>query len=155
MAVCGFRGNKPQINADERKWSPVTGFLYASSYAPLPATDFGAAHRKGRKEHEAQPQCGTRMTRIGRIFTDPCASASSAQSVFHHVCSSLKNPASETEVSAFIRVHPRFFKNVIFQKGLTGMTGYVFNPVILSNLKCQLPAPEQIAKLLEGGSNDK
>jgi len=45
------------------------------------------------------------------------------------------------------RNHPRFFKNVIFQ------TGYALNPVypvILSNLKCQLPASEQIAKLLKG-----
>lgn len=51
------------------------------------------------------------------------------------------------------RYHLRFFKNVIFQTGFTGLTGYVFNPVhhvILSNLKCQLPAPEHIAKLLDG-----
>ncbi len=109
--------------------------------------DFGAAHRKGRKERKAQPQCGTRMTRIGRIFTDPCVSVSSAQSVFHHVCYSLKNPASGAKVYAFIRVHPRFFKNVIFQ---TGLTGYVFNPVhpvILSNLKCQASAPRRNVRL--------
>jgi hypothetical protein len=37
----------------------------------------------------------TRMTRIARIFTDPCASALSAQSVFY------RNP------SAFIRVNLR------------------------------------------------
>jgi len=37
----------------------------------------------------------TRMTRIARIFTDPCASASSAQSVFHRI------------PSAFICVHLR------------------------------------------------
>ena len=67
---------------------------------------------------------------------------------FHQVCYSLKNAASGASVSALIRVHPRFFKNVIFQTGLTGSTGYVFNPVhpvILSNLKCQLPAPCQSA----------
>ena len=35
------------------------------------------------------PQYRTRMTRIGRIFTDnfdPCASVSSVQSVFYRVC---------------------------------------------------------------------
>ncbi|MDP3106079.1 MAG: hypothetical protein Q8M95_15915 [Candidatus Methanoperedens sp.] len=67
------------------------------------ASDFGAAHRKGRKERKAQPQCGTWMTWIQRIFTDPRKSASSAQSAFHHVCSSLKNAASGTKISAFIR----------------------------------------------------
>ncbi len=120
------------------------------------ASDFGAAHRKDRKDRKAQPQCGTRMTLIQRISTDPCASASSAQSAFHHVCSSLKNPASGA--SALIRVHLRFFKNVIFQTGLTGSTGYVFDPVhpvILSNLNCLLIAPRQSTKLMEGGRNDK
>jgi len=139
-------------------------------------------HRKVRKDRKAQPQYGTRMTRMGRIFTDPRKSASSAQSAFHHVCSSLKNAASGASVSAFItpkpcgfstprtrmpagirghalqrrdsgRYHPRFFKNVFFQTGLTGSTGYVFNtvhPVILSNLMCQFPAPEQIVKQLDG-----
>jgi hypothetical protein len=113
-----------------------------------PHPHFGTAHRKERK---AQSQCRTRMTQIGKIFTDLCKSVSSAQSAFHHVCSSMKKPASG--VSAFIRVHLRFFEKVIFQTGLTGLTGYVFNPVhpvIMSNLKCQLLAPEQIAKLLEG-----
>lgn len=132
------------------------GILDFSSYAPLTAMDFGAAHRKVRKERKAQPQFRTRMTRIGRIFTDtsnPRVSASSAQSAFHHVCPSLEKPASGASVSAFIRVHPRFFKTVILQTGLTGSTGYVFNPVhpvILSNLMCQLPAPE-IAR--SGGRN--
>jgi len=113
-------------------------------------------HRKGRKERKAQPQFRTRMTRIARIFTDianPRASASSAQSAFHHVCSSLKNPASGASVSAFISVHPRFFKNVIFQTGFIGSTGYVFNPVhpvILSNLKYPLPTPRHNAKLMVG-----
>ena len=41
---------------------------------------------------------GTRMTQIGQIFTDPCASVSSAQSVFY------SNPHG---ASAFICVHPR------------------------------------------------
>ena len=110
---------------------------------------FRTAHHK---EHKAQPQCGTRMTRIGPIFTDPCKSASTAQSVFHHVCSSLKNPASGAV--ALIRVHLLFFNNVIFQTGLTGLTGYVFNPVhpvILSNSKRHLSTPRQSANLMEGG----
>ncbi len=111
-------------------------------------------HRKVRKDRKAQPQCGTRMTMIGRIFTDTANPRAFAQSVFHHVCSSLKNPASG--VSALIRVHLRFLNEMIFQTGLTGLTGltgYVFNPVhpvILSNLKCQRPELPQIAKLLEG-----
>ena len=80
------------------------------------------------------------------------------KSAFHHVCSSLKNPASGASVSALIRVHLRFFKNVILQTGLTGSTGYIFNPVypvILSNSKYQLTAPWQSVKLTEGGWNDK
>jgi hypothetical protein len=46
------------------------GILDISSYAPLIVTDFGATHRKVRKERKAQPQFRTRMTRIGRISTD-------------------------------------------------------------------------------------
>jgi hypothetical protein len=137
MAACGFGEKEPQINADERRSSPVTGFLDNPSYASHPATDFGVAHRKVRKERKAQSQCGTRMTRIGRIFTDPCASASSVQSVFHHVCFSLKNTASGASVSAFIRVHPRFLKNVIFRTVFTGCGFNPVHPVILSNSKFQ------------------
>ncbi|KAB2941876.1 MAG: hypothetical protein MPEBLZ_02169 [Candidatus Methanoperedens nitroreducens] len=75
------------------------------------------------------------------------------RSAFHHVCSSLKSPASGASVSALIGVHLRFFIDVIFQTGLTGSTGYVFNPVhpvILSNLKRQFLAPHLNAKLMEG-----
>ena len=127
MAAWGFKENESQINADERRSSPVTGFLDNSGYASHTATDFGVAHCKVSKERKVQPQ-----------------------SVFYHVCSSLNNLASATTASAFIRVHLRFFKNVILQTGFTGLTEYVFNSVILSNLKCQLPALKQIAKLLEG-----
>jgi hypothetical protein len=47
------------------------------------------------------------------------------------------------KVSAFIGVHLRFLEKVIFRTGLTGFAGYAsffnpVNPVILSNLKCQL-----------------
>ena len=90
-----------------------------------PYLHFSTAHRKERK---VTPHFRTRIT---RIFTDMHTTASSAQSAFHHVFSSLKNSASGA--SALIRVHLRSNKNVIFQ---TGLTGYIFNPVILSNLKC-------------------
>jgi len=88
-----------------------------------------------------------RRSWIGRIFTYPRASA------FHDGCSSLEKPASGASVSAFICVHLRFFYDVIFQTGLTGSTGYVFNHVhrfILPNLLCQLPIPE---RLRSGGLN--
>ncbi|MDO9097251.1 MAG: DUF1016 N-terminal domain-containing protein, partial [Candidatus Methanoperedens sp.] len=77
------------------------------SYEKTPLNQ--TTHRKVRKERKAQPQCGTRMTRIGRIYTDTANPRLSAQSAFHHVCSSLKNAASGASVSEFIRVHPRFF----------------------------------------------
>ena len=138
MNACGFREKEPQINADE---CGIGDNLHANCM------------QIARKNYKAQPQFRTRMTRIGRIFTDTANPRASAQSVFHQVCSFLKNPASGASVSAFIGVHLRFFKNVVFQTGLTGSTGCVFNPVhpiILSNLKCQLTAPEQIVKLLGG-----
>jgi hypothetical protein len=53
-------------------------------------------------EKAAASRFKTRMTRIARIFTDPCASASSVQSVFY--C----NP------SAYVSVHPR----LLFDKGV-------------------------------------
>lgn len=112
--------------------------------------DFGAVYREERK---AKPQCKTQITRKGRIVQDLCASVSAVQSVFHNFCPSLKNRASKTKVSAFICVHPQFFKNVIPQTGLTGSIGYIFNLVhlvILSNSKRHLPAPEKSAILREG-----
>ena len=106
MAACEFGEKEQQINADERRFNPATYII--------------AVHRKGRKERKAQPQCGTRMTRIGRIFTDPCVSVHSVQSVFYHVCFSLKKPAPETEVSSFIRVHARFLKIAPAMQGANG-----------------------------------
>jgi|LGVC01.1.fsa_nt_gb hypothetical protein len=108
MTICGFLNKEPQINADERGYNPIT--------------DFGAAHRKERK---AQPQCGTRMTRIQRILTDPCQSAPSVKSVFYRSCSRMKSIGSK--VSAFICVHPR-----------------------LINLKGQLQAPKKDVKCWRG-----
>ncbi|NJD54252.1 MAG: hypothetical protein FIB07_15480 [Candidatus Methanoperedens sp.] len=139
MVACGFR-------------EAVTDFTSFFSDRLFSITYFGAAHRKGRKAQQFR----TRMTRIARIFTDnfnPCASVLSVKSVFHHVCPSLKNPPSGASTSAFISVHLRFFIDVIFQTGLTGFTGYAFNPVnpvILSDLMNSLVARQQIAKLPEG-----
>jgi len=48
----------------------------------------------------------TLMTQIGRIFTDPCTSVSSAQSVFY------RNPSG---ASAFICVHPRLIFDKVVQ----------------------------------------
>jgi hypothetical protein len=82
-------------------------------------------HRKYRK---AQPQSRTRMTWITRIFTDT------------------QNTASGASVSAFIRVHLRFLKNVVIQTGLTGSTRDVFDfvhPFIPSNLKYQYQRPSE------------
>jgi len=61
------------------------------------------------KERKSQPQFRTGMRRISTYLHV------SAQSVFHHACSSLKNTVSETKISAFINVHPRFFYDWIFQ----------------------------------------
>ncbi len=121
----------------------------------MSASNFGATHRKGHKERKAQPQCGTRMTWIQRIFTYPCASVSSMQSVFHYSFSGMKSTC--TKVSAFICVHLRFLNWVIFRTGFTGFTGYVLffnpvNPVILSNLKCRLPTLQWSAKAEVMGS---
>jgi hypothetical protein len=54
------------------------------------------------------PRRRTRMTHIGRIFTDPRASASSVQSVFHH------NP------SAYFHVHPQLIFDRRTQEALAG-----------------------------------
>lgn len=86
MTVCGFLDKEPQIHADERRWSPVMGFLDNLSYASHPATNFGVAHRKVRKERKAQPQCGTRMTQIGRIFMDSCQLKSTERKIFAFIC---------------------------------------------------------------------
>ena len=94
-----FKNNKPQMDADKRRYIPVTYF---------PAQSIGLIHRKGRKERKAQRQISLRsgmkiinselvrtlyeltlpefvsvcfsslffpdrITRIGRIYTDPGA----------------------------------------------------------------------------------
>jgi len=135
LIVRGYRETEPQINADERGFVDLNLQLlptvYSTTKSPQSAQRTQSAElfatfelRSGKRPKTRRR---TRMTRIQRIFTDLHVSASSAQSAFHHVCSSLKKPASG--VSALICVNLRFFKNVIFQTGLTGSTGYVFNPV--------------------------
>ncbi|MFH0904938.1 MAG: hypothetical protein V1854_07130 [Methanobacteriota archaeon] len=125
----------------------------------------GPIHRKVREERKAQShnslyfeeiiRTGTRISRFGRIFTDPCASVSSVQSVFNRtppiidddnkpqmnaderrLIASLhrkKRKAEEQKSLRYLRLiefHgiPTAQGNkdkVIFQTGLTGSTGYV------------------------------
>ena len=80
---------EPQINADERRFVDRDFHQYSkdgkpqSSDSKLPAI-----------KHETGTRNSTRMTRIGRIFTDIyylCVSASSAQSVFYRTDYSTKS----------------------------------------------------------------
>jgi hypothetical protein len=169
-----WRGNpyklEPQINADERRFFLMRGFIKLFVNWLFSATEFNKAmHCKGHKERKERQQeslhpllhsmkkhrlseLRTRMTRIRRIFTDtidPCASVSSVQSVFYYSFSGMKPTC--LKVSAFIGVHLRFLNKVIFR---TGFTRYVLffnpvNPVILSNLKCQPTTPRHNVKLME------
>ncbi len=162
--------------ADERRFFLVRGFIELFVDWLFSVMKFDKMiHHKGRKERKEKqqdslhPLCHnmkkhrlselrTRMIQIRRIFTDtanPCASVSSVQSVFHHSFSGMKPTC--TKVSAFIGVHLRFLNWVIFRTGFTGFTGYVLsfdpvNPVILSNLKCQLPTLRWSAKVEVMGS---
>ncbi len=97
----------------------------------MSASNFGATHRKGRKERKEKrhdslhpllhnikkhslSELRTRMTQIRRIFTDtanPCTSVLSVQSVFHHSFSGMK--LTYAKVSAFIGVDLRFLNEVI------------------------------------------
>jgi len=123
MAEGRFGEKEPQINADERRFIFIPGFIGFFVKRFFFVTEFNRTiHRKERK---AQPQCGTRMTRIQRIFTDPCQSAPSVKSVFYRSCSRMKSIGSK--VSAFICVHPR-----------------------LINLKGQLQAPKKDVKCWRG-----
>jgi len=94
---------EPQMNADERRYN---------LYNEFERTDTNS----GRSELAFLPQYRTRMTRIGRIFTDiyyPCVSASSAQSVFYR--SDSRTKSTGWKVPARICVPPRFFCNANFQ----------------------------------------
>ncbi|SNQ61990.1 hypothetical protein MNV_560036 [Candidatus Methanoperedens nitroreducens] len=52
MAACGFREKEPQINADERRYKPVTDFISFFNGKLFSVTDFGATHRKGCKKRK-------------------------------------------------------------------------------------------------------
>ncbi|CAG0960289.1 hypothetical protein METP3_00786 [Methanosarcinales archaeon] len=103
LIVRGYRENKPQINADKRRFvnldiqhlsevyqrnslikSPQS--TQSTQSSAIPATAYEPAPPSRR---------GTRMTRIARISTDLRASASSVQSAFYCF------------PSAFYCVHPR------------------------------------------------
>ena len=97
---------KPQINADERRFVDFNiqhfSELFPENYlikSPQSTQSTQSATIPAiRNEKAPPPRRGTRMARIGRIFTYPRASASSAQSVSYRRSSG---------ASAFVRVHPR------------------------------------------------
>ncbi|MDP3105430.1 MAG: hypothetical protein Q8M95_12595 [Candidatus Methanoperedens sp.] len=121
--------NEPQINTDERRFVDSN---IQHVFAANPNSDLINSPQRAQSSQRSflpfefdrgkikQQRNGTR---IGRIFTDPCVSAStvtpvdcvhtyasarayvdvySAQSVFYRSPSSMKN-----SLSAFIHVHPR------------------------------------------------
>jgi hypothetical protein len=111
---------KPQINADERRLivfdfktlfevysereivHALSGQLKHINSLQRTAMWHGEVQRQGHK---------TRITQIGRIFTDnPCKSASSLQSAFH--CTP----------SGFVSVHPRliFYREMRVRGELAG-----------------------------------
>ena len=80
---------------DDEIFSP--GSWLESQNSAIPATAY---------EMTSPSRRGIRMIRIGRIFTDPCLSVSSVQSVFYGT------------PSAFIRVHPRLISSKNTQEAL-------------------------------------
>ncbi len=95
---------EPQINADERRF---VNFKVHQSYGTHSETKLNKSTQSEAAKLFALPdrkeiQNRARLTQIARIFTDtsnPCASASSVQSVFY--------PKRFDPVSAFICVHLR------------------------------------------------
>jgi hypothetical protein len=95
--------NKPQINADERRFVNLNIQRFYEFYPVNGLTKSPQSTQRAQSsaipvstyETAAPSRFRTRMTRIARIFTDPCASVSSMQSVFHSI------------TSAFICVHLR------------------------------------------------
>ncbi len=77
IAVRAKNYNKPQINADERRFVYRVNLRLIKHIKP---------QRAQRTQSEAAHRNGTRMTQIRQIFTDnfnPCASVSSVKSVFY------------------------------------------------------------------------
>jgi hypothetical protein len=57
MAACGFREKEPQINADERRYKPITEFIGLFVHQLFSVTEFDKTiHRKGRKERKVKRQ---------------------------------------------------------------------------------------------------
>jgi hypothetical protein len=123
MIVSGYRETEPQINADERRFVD-RDFQQQSKNDAKPLS---SGLKPLALKHGNETRNSTRMPRIQQIFTDPCKSAQSVKSVFHHADSRTKS--TDWKVSASICVHPRFFYDVTFQTGLTGWTGYDCNSV--------------------------
>ncbi|TRZ89281.1 MAG: hypothetical protein D4R88_05790 [Methanosarcinales archaeon] len=104
--------NLQGFGIDERRYIHVTEFAAQSN---------GLTHHEERKapmhkslNSEEIIRTGTRISRIGRIYTDPCASVSSAQSVFY------RNPSMIDD-----DIKPQGNKaTVVFQTGFTGSTGW-------------------------------
>jgi hypothetical protein len=104
-------GKKPQMNADERRFVNFKTHQSSGTHSETKLIKSPQSTRRTRSiaaklfalQYRKVTQNGTRMTRIARIFTDycnPCASASSVQSVFYP-------NNSVNHASVFICVHPR------------------------------------------------
>jgi hypothetical protein len=105
---------KPQINADERRFVNLNIQRLSEVYSvncmiESPQRAQSSVFTMYKKA--ATSRLRTRMTRIARIFTDPCASASSAQSVFYWT------------PSAFICVHLRLKKLIYRQLAIHNING--------------------------------
>lgn len=98
-----------QINSGVRKF--IDRNLQKQSKNNDKPLSSGLKHLALKQGNETQNS--TRMPWIKRIFTDPCKSASSAQSVFFRTDSRIKSTGDK--VSALICVPPRFFFNANFQ----------------------------------------
>jgi len=82
---------EPQINADERRFINLD-IQHLFEFYPVNSMNESLQSTQSSAfttyEKAAASRFRTRMTRIGRIFTDthnPCVSVSSAQSVFHPI----------------------------------------------------------------------
>ena len=103
---------KPQINADERRfmeWGNQFHSCIEFLYAKI-----------------LQLRFGTRMTRIRRIFTDPCVSVSSVQSVFY------RRPVNY--ISAFINAETLRVLDSAHTYALQGIRGHAGSESYASRL---------------------
>ncbi len=117
---------KPQMNADERRFINSKAYRSTGTHSEtkfikspqsMVAKPFSLLLRNVQI-----PRNGTWMKRIGRIFTDnsnPCASASSVQSVFYP-------NNSVNHVSAFICVHLRLNESNPIHDGYSKKWGEIY-----------------------------